>query len=279
MTIAGSRPGLVDNGDGTWTFTQTGDESDNGTVTVTATNADGKIGRASFTVAFTDVAPTVVSLANSAVTTAENVPATNSGSFADYDDSMTIAASRPGLVDNGDGSWTFTQTGDESDNGTVTVTATNADGSSVSTSFTVAFTDVAPTVVSLASSAVTTAENVPATNSGSFADYDDSMTITASRPGVRESGDGSWTFTQTGDESDNGTVTVTAPNADGSSISTSFTVAFTDVAPTVVSLASSAVTTPENVPATNSGSFADYDDSMTITASRPGLVDKDRKSG
>src|SRR5438105_4882644 len=259
MTIAGSRPGLVDNGDGTWTFTQTGDESDNGTVTVTATNADGKIGRASFTVAFTDVAPTVVSLASSAVTTAENVPATSSGSFADYDDSMTIAASRPGLVDNGDGSWTFTQTGDESDNGTVTVTATNADGSSVSTSFTVAYTDVAPTVVSLASSAVTTAENVPATNSGKFADYDDSLTITASQGTLTDNGDGTWSWTQTGDESDSGTVTVTAKNADGNSVSTTFTVAFTDVAPTFVSQASGAISTAENVPATNSGKFADYD--------------------
>src|SRR5438105_4823711 len=198
MTIAGSRPGLVDNGDGTWTFTQTGDESDNGTVTVTATNADGKIGRASFTVAFTDVAPTVVSLASSAVTTAENVPATNSGSFADYDDSMTITASRPGLVDNGDGTWTFTQTGDESDNGTVTVTATNADGSSVSTSFTVAFTDVAPTVVSLASSAVTTAEKVGATTSSGGAEYDDSRTITSSRPGLGDKGDGARSFARTG---------------------------------------------------------------------------------
>ena len=176
----------------------------------------------------------MVSLASSAVTTPENVPATNSGVFADYDDTMTITASRAGLVDNHDGTWTFSQLGDETDNGTVTVTATNADGSSVSTSFTVAFTDVAPTVVSLASSAVTTPENVPATNSGTFADYDDSMTITASRPGLVDNGDGTWTFSQLGDETDNGTVTVTATNADGSSVSTSFTVAFTDVAPTVV---------------------------------------------
>ena len=43
------------------------------------------------------------------------MPATNSGVFHDYDDSMTIAASQGTITDHGDGTWSWTQTGDEPD--------------------------------------------------------------------------------------------------------------------------------------------------------------------
>src|SRR2546421_2005788 len=115
-------------------------------------------------------------------------------------------------------------------------------------------------VVSLASGWVTTPENVPATNSGKFADYDDAITITASQGTITDHGDGTWSWAQTGDETNSGTVTITATNADGNTVTSTFGVAFTDVAPTVVSLTHASITTPENVPATNSGVFADYDD-------------------
>ena len=83
----------------------------------TATDvADGRTPQGS------DVAPTVVSLTSSSVTTPENMPANNSGSFADYDDPMTITASQGTLVDNGNGSWSWSQTGDEINSGTVTIT-------------------------------------------------------------------------------------------------------------------------------------------------------------
>src|SRR6202023_186568 len=111
------------------------------------------------------VAPTFVPQAPASITTPETVPATNSGSFADYDDAMTITASQGTLTDNHDGTWTWSGTGDESSPYTVTITAKNVDGSTVSTSFGVSFTDVAPTVKSLLSSAVSAPENLPATNS------------------------------------------------------------------------------------------------------------------
>src|SRR5205807_2993008 len=100
-----------------------------------------------------------VTLASGALSTAESVPETNSGKFADYDDSLTITASQGTLTDNGDGTWSWTQTGNESDSGTVTVTAKNADGNSVSTPFTVAFTDVEIGRASCSERAESTAED------------------------------------------------------------------------------------------------------------------------
>src|SRR5206468_471272 len=147
------RGALVDNGDGTWTWSGTGDEDLPYNVTVTARNADGNSASTSFAVSFTDVPPTVTSLAHSADSGRENLAASNSGAFSDYDDALTITADRGALVDNGDGSWTWSGTGDEDHPYSVTVTATNADGGSVSTSFGVSFTDVPPTVTSLAHSA------------------------------------------------------------------------------------------------------------------------------
>src|SRR5207302_754386 len=149
---------------------------------------------------------------------------------------------------------------------------TNADNNTVSTSFGVSFTDVNPTVKALASTAVTAPENVPATNSGSFADYDDTLTIKADKGALTDNGDGTWTWSGTGDESSPYTVLLTATNADGNTVSTAFDVSFTDVAPTVKALASTAVTAPENTAATNSGSFTDYDDALTITADKGTLT-------
>ena len=60
----------------------------------------------------------------------------------------------------------------------VTITATNADNSTATTSFNVSFTDVAPTV-SANSAAVSALENAAATNTGAWSDYDDSVTLSA----------------------------------------------------------------------------------------------------
>src|SRR5206468_2305659 len=108
------------------------------------------------------------------------------------------------------------------------------DGSTSTTSFGVSFTDVAPTV-SAASSAVSAPENLPATNSGAFGDYDDAVTITASSGTVTQSGrqSGTWSWSGTGDEDSPYSVTITATNSDGCFSTTSFGVSFTDVAPTV----------------------------------------------
>src|SRR5204862_6736033 len=99
---------------------------------------------------------------------------------------------------------------------TVTITATNADGLTATTTFAVSFSDVAPSVAA-DTSAVSAPENTLAANSGTFGDYDDAVTITASSGTVSQSGTqvGTWSWSGTGDEETPYTVTITATNADG----------------------------------------------------------------
>src|SRR6185295_15530173 len=134
--------------------------------------------------------------------------------YADYDD--TVSVSGPGVVDNGDGTWNWSGTGDDDHPYTVTITATNADGSTSTTSFDVSFTDVAPTV-SADHASVTAPENASAHNTGTFGDYDDAVTITASSGTISQTGSqsGTWSWSGTGDEDTPYTVTITATNADG----------------------------------------------------------------
>src|SRR5204862_1349534 len=113
-----------------------------------------------------------MTVTQAAVNAAENLPATNSTSYGDYADPVSVSG--PGVTDHGDGTWRWSGTGDEDQPYDLTVTATNADGTTSTTSFHVSFTDVAPTV-SVTQAAVSAAENLPASNSGSYGDYDDAV--------------------------------------------------------------------------------------------------------
>src|SRR5439155_1721613 len=117
-------------------------------------------------------------------------------SFTDYDSTMTITADHTGLVDNGDGTWTWSGTRSEEAGYTVKVTALNEDGLTATDTFDVTFNGVAPTVLSAAADA-NADENAPASTSGSFTDYDSTMTITADHTGLVDNGDGTWTWSGT----------------------------------------------------------------------------------
>jgi hypothetical protein len=262
--VSVSGPGVTDNHNGTWSWSGTGDELTPQTITVTATNVDGSSSTTAFTVKFTDVKP-VVSAASTSITVPENTTATNSGTYSDFDDAVSVSG--PGVTDNHNGTWSWSGTGDELTPQTITVTATNIDGSSSTTTFTVHFTDVKP-VVTAASTAVSAPENTAATNSGTYSDFDDAVSV--SGPGVTDNHNGTWSWSGTGDELTPQTVTVTATNADGNSSTTTFTVHFTDVKP-VVSAASTSITVPENTTATNSGTYSDYDDAVSVSG--PGVTD------
>src|SRR4029077_17518240 len=101
--------------------------------------------------------PTVTA-AHAAGSAAENAAASNTGTWSDCDDTVTLRASSGIVTQNSNGTWSWSGTGDEKTPYTVTITATNADSSTSSTSFGVSFTDVAPTVAA-AHAAVSAAEN------------------------------------------------------------------------------------------------------------------------
>src|SRR5207249_2644015 len=129
---------------GTWSWSGTGDEDSPYTVTITATNADHTTSTTTFDVSFTDVAPTVTG--TSSVSGVEGTTVSNSGSYADFDDPVSVSGT--GVVDNGNGTWSWSGTAPDEDSAgyDVTVTATNDDGSTGSFTFHVSGTDAAPTV-------------------------------------------------------------------------------------------------------------------------------------
>ena len=237
-------------------------------------NADGSIGTTTFTFSVTDLLP-VLTESNMAVTAAMNFRASNSGTFADYDDAVTITASSGSVTQTTgiNGTWTWTSPGGETNPYTVTITATNADNSISTITFNVSFIDVA-FAVDADSGAVSAPENASASNTGRFVTYDEAMTITASTGTVtRSSGtSGTWSWSGTGNANNPPyTVTITLTNSDSTTVTTSFSVSFTDLAPTVTEN-SAAVSAPQATYATNAGTFADYDDAVTITASKSGGV-------
>jgi autotransporter-associated beta strand protein/parallel beta-helix repeat protein len=227
-----------------------------------------------------DQAPSIT-VDNASVNVPETTLTGNTGTFGDFDDPVTLSASLGNVIDNHDGTWTWTPS-DEVANAPVTITATNSDGSHSSVTFTANVTDAAPILAEIDHTVVTVPENTTATNAGAFQDFDDGMTISADKGTLIDLGNGFWSWSGTGDESSPYTVTVTAQNVDSTnepsepvgndvgvtyaSTTTTFVVNFTDVAPTVVANSTS-VTATESGTATNTGTFHDYDDSVTLTAS------------
>ena len=183
---------------------------------------------AAFVVA--DAPPTIAS-DHPSVSVPETGTAINTGTFADYDDPVTITASQGTVIqDNQNGSWLWAQVGLDEGNHPVTITATNADGTVSTTTFVAHVTDVAP-VVTTDHLTVSSPENGTATNTGTWSDYDDGVTLAASQGTVTQHNNGTWSWAQGGDEDASGAVIITATNADGTTAFTAFHVGFSDVAP------------------------------------------------
>jgi len=112
----------------------------------------------------------------------------------------------------------------------VTITATNADGNASSTSFTFTVTDVAPSVA-VTSAPASIAETGTAVAGGTFADYDDAVTITARRgASASRQPERHVSWSQSGLDEGSYTVTITATNLTCATASTSFTFTVADVA-------------------------------------------------
>src|SRR5207248_2866459 len=128
VTISADQGTLTqDDISGTWTWSgAAGDEASPSTVTITVLHADGSMAATTFVIQSTDVAPTVTA-AQDAVSAPEGDFAHNSGAYADFDDAVGVTG--PGVVDNGDGTWSWSGTAPEETAFLVTVTAINADGS------------------------------------------------------------------------------------------------------------------------------------------------------
>lgn len=251
--VQASDGSLVDNADGTWTFTPIADF--NGTVSVTYDVVDGRGGAAagnqSFTIAAVNDAPTgapTAALAAAVEDTAYTLSATDLlAGFGDVDGDVPSVAnllvSHGMLSDNQDGTWTFTPDADS--NGNVTLSYDVIDGHGgvlpVSRSLLVAAVNDAPSGVPTGTLPAATEDTAyfiaTADLLAGVSDVDgDPLSvsgITASS-GVLTAATGGWTFSPSANF--NGTVTLTYAVTDGQggslSASRAFSVAPVNDAPT-----------------------------------------------
>ncbi|MGH7137373.1 MAG: MBG domain-containing protein, partial [Pirellulales bacterium] len=145
-TTAGA---VAADGDGSFTVTGSHAYAEEGgyTFTATITDASGESVTAAGTAQVSDAPPSVV--ANQAAATfVYGTIATDSGTFSDYDDAVTIAASEGTVTQIGstDGTWNWSESGLSVGTYQVTITATNADGSASTSSFVVTVTPAMLTI-------------------------------------------------------------------------------------------------------------------------------------
>jgi len=187
----------------------------------------------------------------------EDTLASNSGSFYDYDDMLTITASQ------GERRTTATAAGagrslgqrGKPDHSRVIITASRADGASASARPSdVTFSEVPPTVDYSGKLVGDDTGRPVGQQQRPLPGFRRRVTITASQGTVSDNGDGHWSWSQQGDESDSGRVTITATSgARPAGQAAWFDVTFSDVAgpDRPCRWPARRWTTPENLPASN----------------------------
>ncbi|ANL39567.1 cadherin-like domain-containing protein [Rhizobium phaseoli] len=238
---------LVDNNDGTWTFTP--DANYNGPVSLSYTVIDGNGGNVPATQSFTlDAINDAPVLSGNAATLAagtEDTPYTISAAdlvagFSDVDgDQLSVSgltANHGALVNNNNGTWTFTP--DANYNGPVSLSYAVIDGHGgsvpASQSFTLAAVNDAPVLSGSAATLAAGTEDTPYTISAAdllagFSDVDgDQLSVaglTANHGALVNNNNGTWTFTP--DANYNGPVSLSYAVVDGHGGSVPATQSFT----------------------------------------------------
>ena len=278
--------GTVSYNSGTGTYSVTGshtytDEHATYAVTVDVADAGGSTltGIGKMTVSVADVAP-VVAVDQASVTVPENATATNTGTWSDYDDTVSLSASYGTVVKNINGTWSWSANGDESNSQTVTMTATNGDGATAVTSFRLTFTDVAPTVATPASATPNPVAGI-STNLlvlGADDEGEGSLTYTwaasskpaGSNPGFSINGsNAARDSTVTFDKAGSYTFQVTITNAGGLSVTSSISVT---VNQTLTSIALSPPSATLNENATQQFAATAFDQFGAALATQPSFT-------
>lgn len=276
VILTASIGAVVDNGDGTWTWSYTPAQGPEDSQLVNVTVDDGlATAQATFSLEVANAAP-LITVQNVEVTVDEGETATNGGTFADVPaDNITLTASIGAVVDNADGTWTWTWTTTNGPEDSQLVTITADDGLATSTvTFQLQVANVAPGLT-VAESEVSALEGSLATNSGTISDVAaDTVTLTASIGTVINHGDGTWAWTCETSEvlDDSQVVTITA---DDGLAQTQVTFLFhvIDLDPKIeADLA--AVSVDEGQTAENTGTFKNFaSETLVVSASIGAVVD------
>ncbi|MGB7325621.1 MAG: hypothetical protein WBD31_12175 [Rubripirellula sp.] len=231
---------VVDNGDGSWTWTYVpADGPYNELITITLTS-DANSGSAttSFRMFVTNVAPTISSDAD--VTFNEGETATNTGVWNDVGFDDVVLTTSLGTVtknDNGTWSWNWDTSDGPDETQVVTVTATDSDGAVTDTTFQLTVNNVVPTISN--NGDIHAYEGVTAINSGVWNDVgDDVVTLTASIGNVVKNDNGTWDWTYENPDGpeDTQVVTITATDSDGLAATTQFQIDVDNVEPIQVTI-------------------------------------------
>jgi PGF-CTERM protein len=207
-----------DDSDSTYAIRAGADDSSTGSLSLTPI-ADVTVRRGS--------SPPSLSADVERVSVSEGATATNAGTFADPDgDTVSLSASVGTVTKDDEGSWTWSYgTTDGPDgNRTVTVTATDAEGTTAEVAFDLGVVNSPPSVTADAES-VSVTEGETASNGGSFADPGaDTISLSASAGTVRKNNDGTWNWSYKATDNANRsqTVTITATDNDGATARISF---------------------------------------------------------
>ncbi|MBN2414596.1 SBBP repeat-containing protein [bacterium] len=179
----------------------------------------------------------------SAVTTEEGQIVLNCGTVTDPDNDFVMLFSSPGtIINNGDGTWSWSLQTALGDVGTQTVAVAGDDGNggTAEISFTVTITPVnTPPVLTIASQHISVVEGATAAAIGTVTDPDgDVVSLTASIGDITDNGDGTWSWSfQTSDgPAESQQVTITADDGKGGTAGASTNLVVANAAPVVASI-------------------------------------------
>jgi hypothetical protein len=217
----------------------------NNTVTVTATDAHGKVISESFRLAVGDSGPTATVIANQSAFEGQAFSLNVSSHFAApaAGDALTFSAKLPaGLsIDAHTGVISGTPTDSDFGNNNVTVTATDVHGKAISESFHLAVGDSGPTATVIANQSAFEGQPFTLNVSSHFAApaAGDALTFSANLPAGLSINAHTAVISGVPTDSDfgNNTVTVTATDAHGKAISESFQLQVGDTGPTATVIA------------------------------------------
>ena len=277
VTLTASCGLITKNANGTWSwlFNTADGPDDSRTVTITATDDHGASSQTMFNLIVNNVAPSVANNGN--ITANEGSTATNSGTWSDPGlDVVTLAASVGSVTKNANGtwSWSFNTTDGPDETQDVTITATDSDGASSTTTFHLTVNNVAPSVANNGN--VTANEGSTVTNTGIWSDPGlDIVTLAASVGSVTKNANGtwSWSFNTSDGPDETQDVTITATDSDGASSTTTFHLTVNNVAPSVARN-NATVTVNEGSTATNTGTWSDPGLDVVTLAASVGSVTK-----
>ncbi|MHA6316122.1 Ig-like domain-containing protein, partial [Altererythrobacter sp. CAU 1778] len=286
VTAATSPDGTVTiNADGTIVFTP--NANFNGTTSITYTISDGNGGTATATVAVTVVPVNDPPVANpDAATTAEDTPVTIAPLVNDTDvdgDPLTVTsaiAANGTVTINADGTVIYTPDADFNGTDTITYTISDGNGGTSTSTITIDVTPVndAPVTTGIAAQTSVDAAVVSLDVSGSFSDVDGD-TLTYAATGLPAgltidpaTGIISGTIDNSASQLAGGvySVTVTAVDGNGGTVSTTFTYTVTNPAPTANNdTATTNEDTPVVVPVLGNDTDPDGDALTVISATAP----------